>query len=258
MEKLEILRNILKSYGKVAVAYSGGCDSNFLFNVAVNTLGKENVLAVLCNGAMMAKDDLNHALNMLEGYNHEVVDVDVFEVEAFKYNHKDRCYHCKKSVMGNVIEQAKKHGFKYVVDGKNLDDDGGYRPGQLACMELGILSPLHESKLTKHEIRMYSKQLNIETHDKPSNACLATRFDYNTELTAELLSKVDYAENIIRSYGIKNCRLRLQDQLARIEVEPNNFSLIVENKELINKLKEIGFKFITLDLEGLKSGSYDK
>lgn len=258
LDKLEKLREILKGYGKVAIAYSGGCDSNFLMNIAVDTLGKENVLAVLCNGAMMSKEDKKQAKELLKDWHYKIIDVDVLSVEAFKYNHQDRCYHCKKMIMTNVIKTAHEAGYNYVLDGKNLDDEGVYRPGIKACLELGILSPLSEAKMTKKEIRDYSKQCGIVTHDKPANACLATRFDYNTEITNELLEKADQAEALFHALNIGHVRVRIQDKLARIEVEPEYFATIIENKELVKNLKELGFRYITLDLEGIKSGSYDK
>ena len=243
MNKLELLQEELRNYGKVAIAYSGGVDSNFLFHVALETLGKENVLPVLCRGVMMSKEDIEGALEQLKDSNHVVLSVNPLDVEAFHFNHKDRCYHCKRSIMSKVIAVAKEHDFAYVLDGKNKDDEKVYRPGLKACEELGIISPLANNNLAKQEIRDYSKQLGIATYNKPSNACLASRFDYNTELTLEKLKLV--------------VRLRVHGDVARLEVEPQDFMKIIENKELIQNIKNLGFRFVTLDLEGIRSGGYD-
>ena len=147
MNKLELLQEELRNYGKVAIAYSGGVDSNFLFHVALETLGKENVLPVLCRGAMMSKEDIEGALEQLKDSNHVVLSVNPLDVEAFHFNHKNRCYHCKRSIMSKVIAVAKEHDFAYVLDGKNKDDEKVYRPGLKACEELGIISPLANNNL---------------------------------------------------------------------------------------------------------------
>ena len=152
MNKLELLQEELRNYGKVAIAYSGGVDSNFLFHVALETLGKENVLPVLCRGAMMSKEDIEGALEQLKDSNHVVLSVNPLDVEAFHFNHKDRCYHCKRSIMSKVIAVAKEHDFAYVLDGKNKDDEKVYRPGLKACEELGIISPLANNNLTKQQL----------------------------------------------------------------------------------------------------------
>ena len=155
MNKLELLQEELRNYGKVAIAYSGGVDSNFLFHVALETLGKENVLPVLCRGAMMSKEDIEGALEQLKDSNHVVLSVNPLDVEAFHFNHKDRCYHCKRSIMSKVIAVAKEHDFAYVLDGKNKDDEKVYRPGLKACEELGIISPLANNNLS-----IFSKEEN--------------------------------------------------------------------------------------------------
>ncbi|MEG0366705.1 MAG: ATP-dependent sacrificial sulfur transferase LarE [Coprobacillus sp.] len=258
MDKLETLKEILRKYQRIAIAYSGGCDSNFLFQVAKETLGTDNVFAVLCIGDMMSKEDVQNARELLNGSYYGEIPINVFDVDEFKYNDKRRCYYCKKTIMSKVKELAYKNGFEYVVDGKNLDDEGVYRPGIQACKELGILSPLSESQMTKQDIRFYSKELGIVTHDKPANACLASRFQYNTLLTKEKLQMVNDAEALFHKIGIYYVRVRVQDTLARIEVESKDFDKVVGNKELISSLKKLGFQFITLDLEGITSGSYDR
>ena len=214
MSKLDKLKELLKSYQKVAIAYSGGCDSNFLYQVALQTLSKENVLAVLCVGKMMSKEDIDSARMMAGKGQFIEVPLDVFTIEQFTNNRKDRCYHCKKQVMAKVIEAAQSHDFKITLDGKNADDEKIYRPGMKACEELGIVSPL-------------------------------------------ALEVVYQAEALLHQKGIYYARVRVHDKLARIEVERNNFNL-VNDEELILAIKELGFDYVTLDLEGITSGSYDR
>ncbi len=257
MNKLDKLKDTLRSFEKVAIAYSGGCDSNFLMNVAVDTLGKENVLCVVCIGAMMSKEDIDNARTLLQEVNHVEVELDVFKINEFRYNDKRRCYFCKTQVMSAVINEARAHGIDFVLDGKNIDDEGEYRPGLEACRELGIVSPLAMANMNKQEIRKYSKEMNVVTHDKPSNACLASRFNYGTILTKEKLELVDQAEALFHQEGIFHVRVRVQDELARIEVGKSDFDRIYKNDELIDNLKGMGFKYVTLDLNGITSGSYD-
>lgn len=257
MDKLKKLKEILNSFQKVAIAYSGGCDSNFLYHVATEILGRENVLAVLCNGKMMSKEDIINARTMVKDGQYIEVSLDVLAIEQFLHNRRDRCYYCKKEVMNTVIKEAKKHGYQYVLDGKNEDDERVYRPGIKACQELGILSPLAMAKLSKQEIRQYSKELNIETYNKPANACLASRFPYDTLLTEEKLMMVDQAEELLHQSGIYYTRVRVHDKIARIEVERNFFDQVFDDR-LINGLKKLGFEYVTLDLEGITSGSYDR
>lgn len=258
MNQLEQLEALLKSYKRVAIAYSGGCDSHFLYEIARRILGNENVLAVLCQGEMMSKEDIDDARALLKNGQYVICDVDVFEIEAFRYNHKDRCYHCKKMIMSTVKKEANKRGFEYVLDGKNLDDEGVYRPGIKACQELGIISPLSLSGFTKQMIRECSQELNIVTYNKPSNACLASRFPYDTILTEDKLKLVSEAERLLHYKGILHCRVRVHDKLARIEVEKQEFKKMINDETLIEEFEKIGFQFITLDLKGITSGSYDK
>lgn len=205
----------------------------------------------------MSKEDIEGALEQLKDSNHVVLSVNPLDVEAFHFNHKNRCYHCKRSIMSKVIAVAKELDFAYVLDGKNKDDEKVYRPGLKACEELGIISPLANNNLAKQEIRDYSKQLGIATYNKPSNACLASRFDYNTELTLEKLKLVETGEKYLHDLGMLHVRLRVHGDVARLEVEPEDFMKIIENKELIQNIKNLGFRFVTLDLEGIRSGGYD-
>ncbi|WP_050635407.1 ATP-dependent sacrificial sulfur transferase LarE [Candidatus Stoquefichus sp. SB1] len=258
MDKYENLENILKSYKRVAIAYSGGCDSNFLLATAIKVLGKENVLAIICHGAMMPKDDYEDAHQLLKDVIYQEIEVDVFSLKAFRENDKKRCYYCKKMIMSQVIEVARKYDYQYILDGQNSDDQKVYRPGIQACQELGILSPLAMCHMSKQEIREYSQKWQIPTYNKPANACLASRFDYHTRLTVEKLNLVDQAEKILHEIGIHHVRVRVQEELARIEMEPCHFQIMLEHLDVVEKIKALGFRYVTLDLEGIKSGGYDR
>lgn len=258
MDKLKVLENILLRYGKICVAYSGGTDSDFLLNVAKKVLG-DNVIAIIGNGAMVSGKDYEDAVILAKsiGVEYYTIDVDIFEIQEFKYNSKKRCYYCKKNIMGEIIKKAEELGFSTIADGKNFDDGGEYRPGAMAAEEMGIVSPLFEAGFTKAEIRSASKELGLETWNKASNSCLATRFPYNTLLTAEKFNMVERAEKLISDCKIKSVRVRLHGDIARIEMQKEFFEEFMKNDELIMKIKEIGFKYITLDLEGFRSGSLD-
>lgn len=258
VEQLRQLQTLLKTYQKVAIAYSGGCDSHFLYHVAMKTLGKENVLAIFCQGDMMSKEDIEDAKAFLKDGQYVIVNIDVLSCDAFVHNRKDRCYHCKKMMMTHVITQAHQHGFQYVLDGQNLDDQGVYRPGIKACQELGIISPMVEVRLTKAQIREYARYYHLPTSDKPANACLASRFPYDTLLTKAKLQQVDMAEACFHRNGIHHIRVRVHQDLARIEVEKKDFQKVIENHLYVDELEKLGFRFVTLDLKGITSGSYDK
>ncbi len=258
MNKLEVLKSNIYNLNKVCVAFSGGVDSTFLLKVCKDTLG-DNVLAIIANGLMLPQREFNEAVKTAKeiGVNYYVIEADVLAVKEFKENHKLRCYHCKKNIFSQIIEKAKEMGYPYVLDGKNADDNGAYRPGQKATAELGVVSPLSDAGLTKQEIRDFSKQLCLKTWDKPANACLATRLPYDTTLSEELLKRIEKCEDILNDEGITGGRARVHGDILRLELNKKDFNNIVSNEILIKKIKEIGFKYITLDLEGFRSGSMD-
>ena len=270
MKKQEILEKNIQSLGKVAIAYSGGIDSSYLLYVANQVLPQENVIAIIANGIMMARKDYEEAIQFLKENNFQYIEVPYkpLEITEFKENHKDRCYHCKKKLMTILKKVANENGYEHLLDGKNADDLTVYRPGNKATEEVGVISPLAKFEFNKEEIRQYSKRLGISFWNKPSNSCLATRFPYNTILTEEELKKVEQSEEIIKSLGIQKVRMRIHDTIARIEVNPEDFETILNNikykdvenrndKNIIEKIKDLGFSYVTLDLSGLKSGSFD-
>ena len=256
---LEKLENELKKLDKVAVAYSGGIDSTFLLYVANKVLPKENVIAIIADGCMIARKDYNEAIEYLKEnkFNYIEVPYNPLDIKEFKENHRDRCYYCKKNLMTKIKNTSEENGFTIILDGKNTDDLKEYRPGNRATKEIGIMSPLAELGFDKKTIREQAKKLGIKIWNKPSNSCLATRFPYNKILTKEELKKAELSEEFIKSLGIEKARVRIHGDIARIEVPKENFDKILKNEELINEFKKIGFKFVTLDLSGLKSGSFD-
>ena len=267
MEKQKELEKYLKTLKKVAIAYSGGIDSSYLLYVANKVLSKKQVLAVIANGIMVPRKDYEEAITFLKENHFQYIEVTYkpLEITEFKENHKDRCYHCKKELMTILKKAVNENGYEYLLDGKNADDLTVYRPGNRATEEVGVISPLAQFAICKEEIRQYSKNLGISFWNKPSNSCLATRFPYHTILTEEGLKKVEQSEEIIKDLGIKKVRVRVHDTIARIEVNPEDFQLILNNikmenkngKNIIEKIKDLGFSYVTLDLSGLKSGSFD-
>ena len=256
---LNRLEEKLKEMKKVAISYSGGIDSSFLLYVANKILPRENVLAIIANGCMISRKDYEDAINFLKenNFQYREIEYNPLEIEAFRENHKDRCYYCKKNLLSNVKKEAEKNGFNIVLDGKNADDLKVYRPGNKATEELNIISPLAEVGFDKKMIREEAKKLGIKIWNKPSNSCLATRFPYNMILKKEDLRKVELGEELVKSLEIKKVRLRVHDDIARIEIPKEDFKKILDNEEIIDKIKKLGFKFVTLDLSGIKSGSFD-
>ena len=260
--KLDNLRKRLLELESVVIAYSGGVDSNFLLKVAKDTL-KDKVIAVTINAMMHSNREIEESINYAKefGVNHIVVNIDNFKVEEFIKNNTDRCYHCKKEVFKTIKEIAAKHNIKYVLDGTNLDDLGDFRPGLKALEELDIISPLKECELTKEDIRKLSKEMNLNTYNKPAFACLATRIPYGTKITKDLLKKIEKSEEYLISIGFNQFRVRVHNDIARIEVGKDEIYKFF-NEDLLNKtnkkLKEIGFKYVTLDMAGYEMGSMNK
>lgn len=265
MKKQTQLEDYLKTLKKVAIAYSGGIDSSYLLFIANKVLPKKQVLAVIANGIMVPRKDYGEAIAFLKENHFQYIEVpyNPLEIIEFRENHKDRCYYCKKVLMTTLKKVANENGYEYLLDGKNADDLTVYRPGNRATEEVGIISPLAQFEISKEEIRQYSKTLGIPFWNKPSNSCLATRFPYNTHLTEKGLKKVEQSEEVIKDLGIKKVRVRVHDSIARIEVNPEDSEVILNNikhkndDNIVEKIKDLGFSYVTLDLSGLKSGSFD-
>ncbi|MDD3172840.1 MAG: ATP-dependent sacrificial sulfur transferase LarE [Herbinix sp.] len=261
---LENLTNIFAEHIQegIAIAFSGGVDSSLLLQIACNVGQKANrpVLAVTFETKLHPHGDLEEAreiaINL--GALHKTIVVDEFTDSEIMNNPVDRCYRCKKLLFKSLIDYATNKGYTYLIDGSNYDDLSSYRPGMRALAELGIHSPLLELQITKKQIRSLAAKLGVASSDKPSAPCLATRLPYGTRFDYDLLNRIDQGEQFIKSLGFYNVRLRLHQDIIRIEVDQESFSHFLDYKDcIINRLKELGFVYITLDMEGFRSGSMD-
>ncbi len=257
------LESIISGLGRAAVAYSGGVDSTFLLRVAQGVLGNDDVLAVNVVTAVQSRDEIEEARAIAGrlGADLATVEVDVMSSREFTENPPDRCYICKKKLFYSIMAEAAKKGFQHVIEGMNADDPSDYRPGARALAELGIRSPLMEAGLTKAEIRELSRLLGLETAHKPSAACLASRFPYGTEITSIGLVMVDAAEKVLRKAGFDQVRVRHYGETARIEVERGEAARLFEpglRETLSRSLKRIGYTYISVDLDGYRTGSLNE
>jgi len=259
-EKLERLEEYLTNLEKLAVAFSGGVDSTFLLKVAHMILG-DNVVAITVNGAIHPGWEIESSKEIASriGVRQILLDMDIFKNENIVTNPPDRCYHCKMAIFSMIKKTAKSYGIDNVADGSNIDDAGDYRPGMRALKELGILSPLRDAGLGKEEIRILSKELGLPTWDKPALSCLATRIPYNTRITEETLSMIEAGEDFLRGLGFSQIRLRHLGNLAKIEVPPEDMMRLLGLREMVvKKLREIGYTYITMDMEGYNMGSMNR
>ncbi len=262
LAKYEKLKSIIKDCGKIAIAFSGGVDSTFLTKVAKDVLG-ENAVAVTISSILVTDDELKEADDFckVENIEHLIYKADVLSIPGFEDNPPDRCYICKKAIFTNVQNLVGERGISVIAEGTNVDDDGDYRPGMRAIKELGVRSPLKEAGLTKAEIRELSCMLGLKTWNKPSCACLASRFAYGEVINKDKLDMIYSAECYIRSLGFEQFRVRLQDGIARIELRPADIQKFIENgikDKVSEKLHALGFKYVSLDLDGYRIGSMNE
>ncbi len=260
-KKLENLKEYLRSLGSVAVAYSSGVDSTFLLKVAHDVLG-DKAIAITATSSFFPKRESDEASDFCKanGIKQIIVASEELDIPEIRHNPTNRCYLCKKDLFTKIISIAKENGIEYVAEGSNMDDNGDYRPGLKAVAELGIKSPLRECELYKEEIRTLSKQLNLPTWNKPSFACLASRFVYGEEITPKKLKMVETAEQTLLDLGFKQFRVRIHgENLARIEVLPAELEKLFSLREsIIKTLKDAGFTYITMDLQGYRTGAMNE
>lgn len=256
----DIIENLLKE--KVVLAFSGGVDSALLLKIATSLRKDENdVVAMFFKAPSSTEEDLVNAKNLAEemGVKLFIKDVDIFVDDHIVNNSKDRCYHCKSHLFKQAIKLKDDLGYGYVIDGTNTDDHKVYRPGLMALRDLGVVSPLNMAGFSKQMVRDLADELNISVAKRPSAPCLLTRFPYGTKITPAKLDRLEKAEAFIRDLGFIKFRVRDHSNIARIELTPNDFMAFIEKRDqVIKEFKNLGFSYVTLDLEGFRSGSMDE
>lgn len=262
-EKYRILQSYLKERKKAAVAFSGGVDSTFLLKAAADVLGAANVLACTGTSPSLSQHQLGQAREMAKLTGVELVEIPLAELNDPNYqaNKADRCFHCKSYQFRTIQDYAKERGFEHTLCGSNFDDKDDYRPGDQAIEALGIGTPLMDAQLSKADIRQLSKELNLPTADVPASPCLASRIAYGESITEEKLKQVEEAEDFLRGLGFVEFRVRHHGALVRIEVPTKDIQKIAEPEcrgKIVKRFRELGFHYISVDLQGFRSGSMNE
>ncbi len=262
-EKLERMRAILRSLGRVAVAFSGGVDSTFVLKVAVDTLGRANVLAVTGASDSVAAAEMDDAQRLAAAIGAEHIIIPTYEFEDANYlaNPANRCYYCKTELYTRMAEVLAPRGEFTILNGTNADDLGDYRPGLTAASEHSVRGPCAEVGLTKAEIRILSAEMGLPTHDKPAAPCLSSRVQYGEQITPEKLRMIEHGEAFLRTLGLRECRVRHHDKLARIEVPADQIARLAApdvRSKIDTAFRAIGYLYVTLDLRGFRSGSMNE
>jgi len=260
--KEERLRELFRELESVIVAYSGGVDSSYVAYVANAELGPRAVCITGQSASLpeFQRTEIDRVVEQF-GFKHEVIRTDELENPNYRANNSDRCFFCKDELYTKLESVARGRGIQTIVDGSTVDDLGDYRPGRQAAAQHAVRSPLIEVGLSKSEVRELSRRATLPTWDKPASPCLSSRIAYGTTVTIERLSKVDRGEEILREFGFREFRVRHHDQLVRLEISPDEMDRILRKdvfKELAARFRELGFKYVTLDLEGFRSGSMNE
>ena len=258
-EKWDRLRSLLRDMNLAVLAYSGGVDSSVLLRAASEVLG-QNLIAVTAISETYPPAELEPAKEFAAslGVRHRILATDELIRDEFSRNSPDRCYHCKQELFGKLRQIADSEGIAFILDGSNTDDLRDYRPGRKAAAAFSVRSPLAEAGLSKQDIRDLARKMGLPMWDKPSLACLSSRIPYGTPITRELLTNIQAAEDIIRSIGIRQVRVRHHGDTARIEVEPQDLVLLASGdvrQRVVDAFKELGYVYVCLDLEGYRTGS---
>lgn len=259
-EKLEHLKEIIKEKDSLIIAFSGGIDSSLVAKVAFDVLD-EKALAVTLTSDTFSKRELENAKKIAKeiGVHHMIIKSSELGNKAFVRNPENRCYYCKKEEAIVLKKIANENRIKYIADGVNLSDFDEHRPGIKALDEEDIIHPLVEAGVKKSDIKVMAKSLGLSNYNMPSTTCLASRIPYDEEITSEKLKRIEEAESFILSSGLRQVRVRCHKDVARIEVEKEEIKKVISfRKEIVRRLKEVGFRYITLDLEGYRSGSMDE
>ena len=259
--KFERLKETIVVLKRTLVAYSGGVDSTLVAKVALDVLGRENVLAAIAVSASLGEDEEKAALRLLDELGIAHVRIATGEVDDPRYaaNPINRCYFCKEHVYDALVGVAGSHGFETVIDGFNAEDRSDFRPGRKAARELGVRSPLCEAGLTKDEVRTLARNLGLSNWNKPAMACLSSRVEYGITITPKILSQVDRAETALRRLGFEDLRVRHHDKLARVEIEPRMVPrALAQREEIVAAVRAAGYKHVTIDPEGLRHGSMNE
>ncbi len=261
LKKEKKLEETIKRYKSAIVAYSGGVDSSLLLFLTFKYLGKDNVLALIADSETYPEREKREAIQFCKNYgiNYEVLYTEELKDERFAKNPVDRCYFCKTHLFSSAKKIKEKNGFDVIFEGSNVDDIKDYRPGRMAVEEHGIISPLLLAGFDKKDIRELSKKYGLLTYNKPSKACLASRIPYGVRIDANILKKIDESEAFLESLGFSGVRVRIHGEIARIEVDEKDMeSLLEKREEIVEHLQRLGFLYITLDLEGYRTGSMNK
>ncbi len=257
-EKKERLMSLLGQFPALAVAFSGGVDSSFLLASAYKVLG-ENILAVTAESPIHPKREIRSAIAFAEKLGVRLVRFrsDEMNIPEFTANSKQRCYICKKHLFERIAEIATQSGIYHIAHGANMDDLNEFRPGFKAAEEMGIFAPMIEAGLSKSDIRALSREMGLDTHNKPAMACLATRIPYDVPISLHRLNMIENAEEVLYSLGIRGSRVRHHESLARIEVMPEDFDAVLTHRNhIVGQFKIIGFSYVSLDMEGYKPPAY--